>query len=791
MVDHLPLPPGQELSSRRRPPAPTGGRSVNRKNHAAKLSSDLAQASEQVDQETDSGSDPRLVLKLDAVTRLTSGPLRGLDLLQLGESQGWTYAVLSDRDSRRLLMRLLGEYSSTDQDSASPWNHPQTWAQLLDNIDGISVYGETDRRDPELEELSFESAEIVDIIIWPAQSASAAVERIDAVRDLLLTASAEGLIAEVLSFDPRPQTTSLRAQVDMATLNRLLRESWVERIRPPLRTPFSRRTITRAAIPRGLSAPTNAPIGILDGVVSVANPLLTDRVIDSREFPEGHVFSAADVHGTAVASVCVWGSLDFAVTGNPAPPSSPIFAARILDVDPNRHDLYIPGQDHTTLEAAIRWLVNDKRCRIVSLSVNKPHAEDRLLRSEVCATLDALVRELQFVLIVSSGNRSEEPAGGWLGGYPGYLEDDDARVADPADAALAITVGSIAHREVPSGVPTEHLLSVARTGDPSPFGRSGPVRGRTREGMAKPEFSHDGGNMVHDHTLSMAHTNDPGVSVVVGTPPIGGQFLTTEVGSSYAAPAVAYEISRIAARYPDASANMLRTLVALSARRTEISPLLGIDVTRTSLYGVPRAERILESGGPVAILTVEDEMSTNSVVVHELPIPYEFAQGGSSRSLRVALAFDPPTLRSRREYVAGWMSVELVRGLTYEEVCQRYERQPSRAEVEADSTLTRLDLPSGRLRPVLTPTSRQLASNTLIRRDYVDQGWDPDDENYFLIVSHNLSPWTERQRREYGKQSYSLAVQLIEHDRVDLDLHALVRARLLARARGRVRRSAL
>jgi len=760
---------------------------VNRKGHATKLSSDLAVATGQIDEETDGDADPRLVLKLEAVTRLSSGPLRGLDLVQLGESQSWTYAVLSNRDSRRLLDRLLAEYSSTTQGSKDSWEHPATWAQLLDNIDGISIYGEDDRRDPDLTELSFASPETVDILIWPSSTAALSTERLDVVRSIIDIVSRGNPDVGVLSFDLRPQTTSIRARVDYSTLGLLLQESWVERIRPPLRTSFNQRSINRAAVPLDLPGPTGAPIGILDGVVSVANPLLMGRVMDAGEFPPGHVFSGPDLHGTGIATICSWGSLDFVVTGVPAPPSSPLISARVLDIDQARQDLFIPGQDHTTLEAAIRWLVAKKNCKIVAMSINKAHAEDKLLRSEVTATLDSLVRELQFVLVVSSGNRGEEPASGWLGGYPNYLQDDDAKVTDPADAALAITVGSIAHRDVPSREPAEQIIAVARAGDPSPFARSGPVRGRTRDGMAKPEFVHNGGNLAHDDAVGTASANDPGLSVVVGTPPIGGQFLTTEIGSSYAAPAVAYEISRIAARYPQASANMLRALVALSARRTERSPLVGIDATRTSLYGLPDADRILESGGPIAVLAIEDEMATNSVVVHEIPVPYEFAQGGSSRDFRVALSFDPPTLRSRREYMAGWMGVELVRGLTYEEVVQHYERQPSVAEVEADPSLIRSNLPSGRLRPGLAPTVRQLASSTLIRRDYVDQTWDPDDESYFLVVSHNLSPWTDRQRREHSHQRYSLAVQLVENDRLDLDLHALVRARLIARARGRVR----
>jgi Subtilase family len=785
MADHLPLPPAQELQSRRRTPGPSGRSSIDRSSRAFKLSSDLQSAVEEVLQSDDYGLDPTLVLKLHAVTRLASGPLNGLNLIQLGEGQGWTYAVLSDQDSRTLLNRLIDEYSSTEQGSRQGWNYPLTWAALLDNVEGISLYGEEDRRDSGLGELSFSAPEIIDILIWPSPNVDIATERLTEVLNLIERLASNGSSAEALFYDNRPQATVIRARVDEAALNRVLQESWVERVRPPLRATFTRRNVSGATLGVDLPTPSGALIGLLDGVVSTANPLLARSVAESRGFPEGHIFSGPDLHGTAVASIAVWGSLDFVVNGGQPPPNTTLISARVLDVNPATNELYIPRQEHSTLEAAIRWLVTDKSCRIVCLTINRSHAVDTLLRSEVCATLDSLARELDFVLVVSSGNRMKEPATSWLSGYPQYLHDDEARVADPADAALAITVGSVAHRDIP-GNPSNYLQAIAKAGEPSPFARCGPVRGRSTDGMAKPELAHAGGNFVYDHTTGAVAAGDPGVEVVVATPPIGGQILSTEVGSSFAAPAVAYELSRIAARYPSASPNMLRALIALAARRTE-SGSLPVDVTRNSAYGVPDADRVLESGGPVAILTAEDEIGTNTVAVHELPIPYEFALGGSSREFRVALAFDPPTLRSRREYLAGGMTVELVRGLNYDQVVQHYERQPSTAEAEADPLLVKLDLPSGRLRPNLVPRARRIASNTLLRRDYVDRSWDPDDEQYFLVVTHTLSPWTPRQRRAYSRQRYSIAVQLVERDRLDLDLHGLVRAQLRARARTRIR----
>jgi len=260
-----------------------------------------------------------------------------------------------------------------------------------------------------------------------------------------------------------------------------------------------------------------------------------------------------------------------------------------------------------------------------------------------------------------------------------------------------------------------------------------------------------------------------------------------DTGTSYAAPAVAREVARIATRYPSASANLLRALLALSARPPAASRLDGIDPLRLSAYGVPNADRILESGGPTAILAIDAEMNTNSVVIHPVPIPYQFAEGTSRRLFRIALAFDPPVRRGRREYIAGNMSVELVRGVDEDDVARIYQIQPTRAQVNANPQLRRFNLPTGNQRPSLSPGPRRLVSNTLIRRDFDGGTWDPDDEHYFLVVTHTHSPWTQKQRNEYPDQRYALAVQLTDEGRTHLDLHNLVRAELRTRIRIRIR----
>jgi subtilisin family serine protease len=729
--------------------------------------------------------DTRVVLKLQGTTRLDTGPFRGLKLVKLGEGSGWTYAVLSDRESRIALSRLIAEYSGTDDDDMDGWGHPNSWIELLNNINGIELYGPEDRRDPSIDGLTFDSYEVLDILLWPSESANAARLRITSIRSIVQDATARNGMLRVTAVDPRPQTTLVRVTADPALLEALLQGPWVERVRPPIRPAITLAHLVNATIPEPLPMPEGEPVGVIDGISVTANPLLTDIVRALESFPRGHIFSSPDTHGTGVAAVASWGDLDFLLVGGPAPTPLPIVNARVLE--PNGTNVDLVGQAHLTITEAVRWLHEEHNVKVINISINRDHPTDTLLASELTATIDALARELNVVFVISAGNRVVCPDEGWLQGYPRYLCDEHSGVAEPGDAALAVTVGSVSRRSDPGGQHSDSLVAIAPTGAASPFTRTGPSRGHTASGSLKPEFVYHGGNWAHDHSTGQLRINDPGIAVVTAIPPTGGRFIGMDTGTSYSAPAVAREIARIATRYPEASANLLRALTALSARQVSGRQLDGIDPLRVSAYGQPDAERVLESHGPKAILTIDTSMATNSVVVHPVPVPYEFAQGRSRRTLRVALAYDPPVRRSRREYTAGQMSVELVRGFDLAEVILRYERQPTAAEVAADPSLLRLDVPGGKFRPSLNPGVSRVQSNTLIRRDFVHGSWDPDDENYFLVVTHNQSPWTQRQRRDYAEQAYGLAVEIADEDRTDLDVHGLVLAKLRAitRAHGR------
>ncbi|MCR6711945.1 MAG: hypothetical protein NVV57_04270 [Demequina sp.] len=132
------------------------------------------------------------------------------------------------------------------------------------------------------------------------------------------------------------------------------------------------------------------------------------------------------------------------------------------------------------------------------------------------------------------------------------------------------------------------------------------------------------------------------------------------------------------------------------------------------------------------------------------------------------------------------MSFDFVRNLELAEVLARYAAQPDTRAIAKDPTLQKRTLPSGRQRPAMKPPAADLASNTLIRRS-VGGSWDPNDEGYYLVVTHSARPWA---KDEIEEQAYAVAVELSLAAGARIDLHAemvKLQAEARLRTRGQVR----
>ena len=713
-----------------------------------------------------------MVFKISADSRLTDNALQKKGLQHLGESSGWDYFVLPHDENATNFRGALEAYRRSEQGRS-----------FFGLIKDIEPYGPEDRRGPGLEpDQTLTFPLLVDIHLWPASSGPEAAERLASVRVLLRE--------QELAADEQPAFLLVRASVDEETLSGLLVLPAVERVRVP---PSPYLSPTDWIGPSALDAVEQPPsrsgvVGVIDDGVLAGHPLLLG-LVDSFEVPAERAWAPPTQHGTMVAGLAAYGDFENALRdGAPLPSPIRVVAARVVEDSAGSGTATFPTAtpEHRILESAIREIVR-RGARVVNVSLSDrsryagPHVDHRT------EMLDRLARELDIVIVTASGNVGEAllPDVAQLhASHPDHLLADECRVAEPAIAANCLTVGSVARSSQgahPDGDTPPQLRAIAEADQVSPFSRAGP--GFRPKGSVKPDLVHYGGNLVSQATLSqrtLSNTNVGVAAVSLGSP----DLFHASSGTSFAAPRVARVAAIVRDEYPEASANLTRALVGLSARMpvphmTKGSAKAAEVAKHLRLvgYGLPDEQRAVESLQHRVVMTFDGDIETNTSVIHPIPVPEEFAIGKSDRTITIALAYDPPTRRFRREYLASRMRVDLYRAIDLDELSAIVKKQSPDGD--------KLSLPSDRRRVQrLKPSSEAVLNSTLqVRRWHASAATslDPDDgETYYLVVTHISQPWAERAEPGYDRQRYALAVELEDRGRQQINILERVRARLRA-----------
>ncbi|MBN9374195.1 MAG: hypothetical protein J0I40_02145, partial [Cellulomonas sp.] len=179
MADHLRLADPRVLSSKRRPSAfnPNAGPlEPDRPGHARTLAGMLAGIEGQVGgrferdrvgvDEEDRDDAPPVVLVVTGRAALDYGPFRRWGMDVLTEGSGNTLMVLSSSEAREVFADLVDEYGGDRAD----WTKPEAWRKQLDAIESVRLYDARDRADGQLEDLNFESLEVVDVLLWASMA---------------------------------------------------------------------------------------------------------------------------------------------------------------------------------------------------------------------------------------------------------------------------------------------------------------------------------------------------------------------------------------------------------------------------------------------------------------------------------------------------------------------------------------------------------------------------------------------------------------------------------------------
>lgn len=424
-------------------------------------------------------------------------------------------------------------------------------------------------------------------------------------------------------------------------------------------------------------------------------------------------------------------------------------------------------------------------CRVFNLSlgdVNLPYRGGKV--SPWASILDTLARELDVLIVVSSGNftyqpRPDEFPDAHVNRYPRYLLDDDAKIIEPATGAIVLTVGSLSRLDaLPRGAGQDDvaLRPVAHALGPSPFTRSGPGLG----GSVKPELCDFGGNHAYDGRLNRIRELDE-LSAVSMNRDYLRRLFATGIGSSYAAPRVAHIAAKLFQFFEGASANLIRALMVSSAAvpaqsATALQELGKNAVLQVCGYGRANFDRARFSDENRVALYSQSQIGHNNFHVYQIPIPESFLESRESRTIEITLAYDPPVRHSRFDYLGVTMSFRLFRGKSLDEIMEACRRQVENDDEVEGLGSTKWDcamIPKPGVREGGTLQKAAFRMARIPRREYGDV--------YHLVVRCEKK-WA---RDEHAPQRY--AVVAVLQQETDVNIYQQISQRVRAAARARVR----
>ena len=598
------------------------------------------------------------------------------------------------------------------------------------------------------------------------------------------------------------QTSSLllaKIQANRQLAEALLDLDLVARVDLPPRLAPAHTAIFETNPPLELPMPSDDDpmVCVVDSGVVAGHPFLINWVIEERDFDTGED-TPVDLngHGTAVAGLVVYGRVADCLESQTWQPQVRICSAKVmLNDDMGNPSFPDDRRVEAITEEAIRYFAAERQCKIFNLSVGIPaevYGDGR--QFAWAEKLDELARELDIVIVVSSGNRTTPPIPEGALTREQFqaavrdvlLNDPGQRLCNPATAALALTVGAIASSEALgrddayTGLRLKDAFAAAPLNAPAPFTRVGPGYAcKASSPPIKPDLVGYGGNYALQNLAggvprwARQHPN-------IGEPTLrleqDGRYLGAYAGTSFAAPHVAHAAAMAMAslvstlgRQP--SANLIRALVGSSAAAPNCPEgWLGEeeDSLRLVGYGLCSMNDLLWSRQSVVRLIAMDELEENKLHVYRVEIPEIFLTTKGRRGITVALAYDPPVRASRREYMARTMLVEVLQGLTTDEV-ELYRGKQTDPDVET--------LPTGK-EVSLRPTKNRLQWSTLQVRSRV---WKtkrfPVAEGENEPAIHVLVRCQQRFQTDDSAQGYGLVVTFW-HESEQIQLYQAFRTRI-------------
>ncbi len=766
--EHLPLARSEPVNERRTRPGRGPPRPDDPSARARKLLEELEKGRTQASL-LQSGFDPRLLLKLTyegEPDELRNIP--GLDVVSQEEKTA--VVVFATEDA-------MGDFQRRLQVIAAGGR--ATREAVLFAIKAFDTWTPQDRVGATLRHEAFpeEGDGWLDVELWPLELQR---DRTPMLAKFTEWCGANAI--EVLDTLNRGALVLLRVRTTHEGYTALLHHRDVRAVDlpPKLKVGFDLLSVDVADLAvAGAPDPAAPKIAVLDSGIVAGHPLLAPAVGEAASFLPGKDGADEHGHGTMVAGLALYGDVKACVENRRFAPRFHILSGRVTDERNENTSTLIENQ----VVKAVQYFVEEYGCRIFNLSVaNRRRVYEGGHIGPWASILDDLAREYGVVFVVAAGNfhGTETVPSDWRREYPGYLFQPEARLLDPAPAVNALTVGSLARQELsrmaeryPHDVAYQ---PIARGREPSPFTRTGPGA----RGSIKPELVHYGGNWTLDARVNRPSPSDLG-EISTGHNYAAGRLFESEAGTSFAAPKVAHLAAQLMARYPDASANLVRALIVANARIPEETRLrLGgeeLKARNAAGYGLPDEARALSSSDAVVGLVAEETIPENHTHFYEVPLPESFytGRGRRPRRITISLAHAPIVRRSRVEYKASHFEFRVVRAGSLQEVARIFKRTPPSEKVEITGEI-------GGLEPKKTVRGLGTAqAATWEIKQTSESRWRVP---LFVVVTRRVPSWAMGLLEE---EPYGLAVILDDSANEEAQLYAEVRAILQARAQVRPR----
>lgn len=243
-------------------------------------------------------------------------------------------------------------------------------------------------------------------------------------------------------------------------------------------------------------------------------------------------------HGTRVASKAAFSNLAVQLS------TSTVIKPRARIVDCNVLDGSVPENVLIQrIQAAVMSFSDISKIFNLSANASTPIEGDEM--SIIGFELDALQLKKNVQFVISAGNHNLWKTENSL---DSILDDDDSKIAPPADSMLSIVVGSVTSEN--------HEGSLSAENDIAPYSRRGPGF----SGFSKPDMCAYGGTVILDD--SGAHVPADSSSLVLtksGT-------IEPDAGTSFTAPSVAGDLAEILSNTPGANELLSKALLYHSAR---------------------------------------------------------------------------------------------------------------------------------------------------------------------------------------------------------------------------------